>query len=948
MARYEFSDGKSSKFWEIDLTGTSFTVRFGRIGTGGQAQTKSFASAQLASREHDKLVAEKTKKGYALVAGTGAPAPAALAPGKKPAAASGRTLRKDLYVYNEATGFTITSRRIGGKGWDGGGKEWMKGVRNGDLIPIELVQDDPFVMRVVVGGELDAQEAAEWVGRLDWKLRVPDGNLVVCGGAEYIMEAFADEEDSFMAEYLRHVKIPRGEYRASVYMYMGGVNGRACMQAARGGDEPDPLGEWFRRSRPGEKFPAWLHNACVIDPSEDPGHENEWKGVERIEDPNKYYVDFLLHLVPLEPGAEVAMPQLSGEGGDAGWFANPNECRVPDTIPLGIVAHDVIGVPKKADPDAVHPLDVFQYTQDFARSPLDGGPVEVRVDALQQLFRVPWFCHAWSAPQMKIELPNGAVFEAGERIPNVLITRAGDTLNVGIQSDGGQSSGVRTLAEVSRRLAALPDGSVVELDAAYGSEKELKKERPMGLHRYRGTVRAGMLRVEETFPAVAAGRLAAALALSGQVDSGDAIDAGDPALRTKVLALLKKHAFFDDNPAVPRGATSIAMEAPEPVMLNYVAAEVFKFGFKDAWRILDLDDEEDDDEDEDAETTKADAASNMPPRPARGETLLEAPKRAYNLSDAAGMGPEARKRIADVETALLPLGFAFVADITFTELQYGLIRAYARPGGSAWAALTLGSYGRGSFEFVEFFNDGASLTTTDNFMVRDEIYRDAYKSVRQNKAIASMWSDHAERSGYLAGLHGGSRKVEATARGLAADVQRSVRNQENKLARKPLLLVGDDGRTHYAADAKAIHPDAPRLAAEADAAMNALGFTHVGDVVSSFFSATVFRGYARTGDVWFKYCIDASGEKVDGYWELATIFPSGACLVTTRAAMSKDEPKRKIYRILDGKSAPQALLGLHEKRREELAKKHGTPLAITADLNSLAVEVEAAFVRIMG
>lgn len=948
MARYEFSDGKSSKFWEIDLSGTSFTVKFGRIGTTGQEQTKAFTSAELARKEHDKLVAEKTKKGYEMVGGTGTSAPASPAApsGKKSGAAASPALRKDLYVYNEATGFTVTSRRTGGKGWDSGGNEWMKGVRAGDLIPIELVQDDPFVMRVVAGGELDAQEAAEWVGRLDWKLRVPDGNLVVCGGAEYIMEEFEDEKDSFMSQYVRHMKIPRGEYRASVYMYMGGVNGRACMQAARGGDEPDPLGEWFRRSRPNEQFPAWLHNDCVIDPSEDPGHEKEWKKAKQIEDPNEFYVDFLLHLIPLESGAKVAMPELSEEGGDAGWFSNPSECRVPEKIPLGIVAQDVDGAPKKEDPDAVYPVDVFQYTQKFARSPLEGGPVEVRVDALQQLFRLPWFCHVWSAPQVKIELPKGAAFDPGERIQNVQITRTGDTLNVGIQNHGSQSGGVRALAEVSQRLKALPDGSVIELDTAYTLAQELKREKPMGLHRYRGTVRGGKLLVDETFPAVPVERLAAALALSAQVESEDAVDAGSVELCRKTLDSLKKHAFFSDNPAVRKGETSIAMKKPEPVMLNYVAAEVFRLSFRDAWRIVDLDA---DDADAEEEKEEADTGRNMPPKAVRGEAVLEAAqKRVYYLSDATRIDADAQRRIAEAEKVLLPLGFEFIADITFTELQYGVIRAYAQPGGSVWAALTLGPYGRGSFEFVEFYKDGAALSTTDNFIVRDEIYRDAYKSIRQNQTIAAMWKDHEQRSAYLAEFHGGRRKLDATAKGLAADVQLSVENQEKKLGRKPLLLKGDDGRTHYSADAKAIHPEAPTLVADADAAMEPLGFAHVGDVVSSFFTATVFRGYARAGDIWAKFCMDASGEKLAGYWELATAFANGACLVTTRAAMSKDEPKRKIYRILDGKSPPEKLLELHEKRRDELSKKHGTPLAINADVRSLAGEVEAAFVRIMG
>ena len=40
--RFEFIEGKSSKFWEVTVTGSDVTVRFGKIGTHGQGQTKSF------------------------------------------------------------------------------------------------------------------------------------------------------------------------------------------------------------------------------------------------------------------------------------------------------------------------------------------------------------------------------------------------------------------------------------------------------------------------------------------------------------------------------------------------------------------------------------------------------------------------------------------------------------------------------------------------------------------------------------------------------------------------------------------------------------------------------------------------------------------------------------------------------------------------------------------
>ncbi|MFT3713778.1 MAG: WGR domain-containing protein [Archangium sp.] len=65
--RLEFTEGGSSKFWQIVRTGDAFTVTFGKIGTPGQEQKKKFSSEWEARREHDKLVEEKKKKGYAPV-----------------------------------------------------------------------------------------------------------------------------------------------------------------------------------------------------------------------------------------------------------------------------------------------------------------------------------------------------------------------------------------------------------------------------------------------------------------------------------------------------------------------------------------------------------------------------------------------------------------------------------------------------------------------------------------------------------------------------------------------------------------------------------------------------------------------------------------------------------------------------------------------------------------
>lgn len=86
MRRFELIEGSSSKFWEVECHDEQLTVRYGRIGSAGQTQTKTYASAAKAQAEHDKLVREKTGKGYQEV---GVSAAAALAPvAPKPVAVS--------------------------------------------------------------------------------------------------------------------------------------------------------------------------------------------------------------------------------------------------------------------------------------------------------------------------------------------------------------------------------------------------------------------------------------------------------------------------------------------------------------------------------------------------------------------------------------------------------------------------------------------------------------------------------------------------------------------------------------------------------------------------------------------------------------------------------------------------------------------------------------------
>ena len=98
---FEFVEGTSSKFWEIWREGTQVMTHYGRIGSDGQTTLKDEGDEAKAIKLHDKLVAEKTTKGYAeKTGGAAAPEPAvkptkaakppqAVQPAPAPAAAVG-------------------------------------------------------------------------------------------------------------------------------------------------------------------------------------------------------------------------------------------------------------------------------------------------------------------------------------------------------------------------------------------------------------------------------------------------------------------------------------------------------------------------------------------------------------------------------------------------------------------------------------------------------------------------------------------------------------------------------------------------------------------------------------------------------------------------------------------------------------------------------------------
>lgn len=235
----------------------------------------------------------------------------------------------DISVYNESTGFSLHPRSMGGLDREALDKDLIESVRAGLVIPVELVQDDPLLVRLVLG-DLSQAEEEEWVGRIVWKLQIPCGSLAVEGGLD---PRTTDEDD-----FVQFLDVPAGDYRVEVLTYLHGVNGDYCI-----GDllRKEPLGAWFRKTRPNTAMPIWMKLMLSEEPEGDPGHEEEWekfseyldglsmKKYDQLLDENQM-IDFVVRLTRLEDdGLELVV-------GDEGWFAIDTGARKPELCPLGI------------------------------------------------------------------------------------------------------------------------------------------------------------------------------------------------------------------------------------------------------------------------------------------------------------------------------------------------------------------------------------------------------------------------------------------------------------------------------------------------------------------------------------------------------------------------------------------------------------------------------------
>ncbi|WP_407538796.1 DUF1963 domain-containing protein [Deinococcus radiomollis] len=129
----EFSEGNEHKFYEISTDGPRLILRYGRIGTAGQSQTKIFEDTAAAEAEAQKKLTEKRRKGYleAVPGHTGAravmPARLKLPAGLKPHREKIEvTLRPVVSLTLSEEPVSAWSSKVGGVPYREQGEVWPR------------------------------------------------------------------------------------------------------------------------------------------------------------------------------------------------------------------------------------------------------------------------------------------------------------------------------------------------------------------------------------------------------------------------------------------------------------------------------------------------------------------------------------------------------------------------------------------------------------------------------------------------------------------------------------------------------------------------------------------------------------------------------------------------------------------------------------------------------
>jgi hypothetical protein len=685
-------------------------------------------------------------------------------------------LRKDVYVYNEATGFVITSQSLNGfKKKEFKGKKWLERIQDGTMLPVSIVQDDSMCFRVIVNGDLTEAEDAEWTDRLVYKLHVPDGKLVLSAGSAVL------EEDDDMEEYYRVVEIPPGSYQIELFTNFAGVNGDWPLGKA--GISYEEIPDYFKRTRPGEKMPEWMVDWLDVDDDDSDGEgesekeeqerppsplelswdawgEPEEEEPEETEEREPSSIDFTIRLTPLI--SEPPLPKLDGN-----WAEIDQNPRIPEKCPTGLLSNNVAGLHDRephVQTDLIYRAKVAQIVKKLKLTAIKGGPVSIPVSDLVLPYWFAWMCRDGVFVQMRIKLNGAKVdidwpglkdgFDAQQK---------GDEIVVDFDGNNAKWTNIRRLHRAGHLIEGLPDGVTISLDMCedIGEEEEDEDDALAGCHRYRGEVKAGLWQISESYPKVEAKTLQDILSLAREVDLGGAITMRSQEEVDNVLATVKKEDFLlrDTMPV----AEGLSLKAKGLMLTGMLGAWVLRERYEDEFPLISLGD--DLDQWDNAMKNLEQAFAAVHTEDALVYEGVSGPFHSTNMSAHHAVKPE---DVIEHDFEMEQVGMIVLGDIVSSRFTDVAIRCYAHSELPIYGAMNRNAWGFGSSDFFTRFPDGWSLTTSTmeaSDQPKKKIYRQG-----GSEELDELFQVHQSRLDELIAKHGTPESFKRSLVGIAEEI----------------------------------------------------------------------------------------------------------------------------------------------------------------------------------
>ncbi len=395
--------------------------------------------------------------------------------------------------------------------------------------------------------------------------------------------------------------------------------------------------------------------------------------------------------------------------------------------------------PERKDEDVCKYVDetdyitpVLEKVPDVEPVSIEGGPVEHPVSRLAEVDYLPWFCGEWLSAVLLVELPADASLAADwPGINRVQAQRDGDSLKLGFR-ENVQLFASQCVPRLHEALAALPDGTVLELVTAGADQSEAKGQ--AGNHRYRGPIEGGTWHISEAWPAVSKEPLSEALALIAQIAEDNGFLAQSDEEADAIMEAASTHPTFWE--AMPdRDGRRITVEGWRQ---RFLALLFFRQRFADTWD-MEPGQAKDDEQYRDAYELEQEMTA-----PHSDEVILDGEQATYFRADIRELKKLDKKALRTADRDMAALGFEPLGDLLCDRVKGVIIRGYGAPESCIYGVHMQSIDGQAFSEFFSHFAGNTSFTTSNNYSAEIIPKQGIYARVYDDFDAAQLHEKHLD------------------------------------------------------------------------------------------------------------------------------------------------------------------------------------------------------------